>query len=324
LKRIFLLTVIPSIIIVLLFGLYILETNSNVSSDETLIFDLDMILKNMDDLTPIPFDFSSLRDYGSQLTLDQKIYTWTDKVYITIVAPAHNFDVDMLDEIGNSNMSKITIFTSNHMLDNYKLVETGSDTGIFSGELILTGFEYDADGNKESGLSGIDTVPLTEPLFNGGNTDGLLEANANDSITVVFMTSEYSVIADSKIRWNVGEIQWLEAQYLVNDIGIVRVIDPDMNLYPEKIDSFKIIVSSESNETIIPINVIETNEATGIFEGEVNFTLFGESNDETLRISQGPVVTAKYVDYTLPNPHNLGDKLEIIATSQIVIPKSTS
>jgi len=275
----------------------------------------------MDDLQSIPYNYP-LHDYGSNVELDQKVYTWTDKIYITIIAPAHNFDTTVPDEIGNSNMSKITIFTTNHMLNYYKLVETGSDTGIFTGEVILTGFEYDADGNKESGVSGIDTSPITEPLLNGSYTDGFLETNANDSITVVFMTSEYSVIANSKVEWNKGEVQWLEAQYFENEVGTIRVIDPDMNLNPEKIDSFKITVKSESDETIISIDVIETNEATGIFEGKVSFTLLGESNDETLKISQGPTVTAEYVDYTLPNPYNLGDNLKIIATSQVVLPKS--
>ena len=31
-------------------------------------------------------------NFGATIELDQKVYTWTDKVYITIVAPDHNFD----------------------------------------------------------------------------------------------------------------------------------------------------------------------------------------------------------------------------------------
>jgi exoribonuclease R len=38
--------------------------------------------------------------------LDQKVYTWTDKVYITIVAPDHNFDSNLIDEIGESAEDK--------------------------------------------------------------------------------------------------------------------------------------------------------------------------------------------------------------------------
>ncbi|GBL41201.1 hypothetical protein EMGBD3_05690, partial [Nitrosarchaeum sp.] len=38
-------------------------------------------------------------NFGATVELDQKVYTWTDKVYITIVAPDHNFDTNLVDEI---------------------------------------------------------------------------------------------------------------------------------------------------------------------------------------------------------------------------------
>jgi outer membrane PBP1 activator LpoA protein len=31
-------------------------------------------------------------NFGATIELDQKVYTWTDKVYITVVAPDHNMD----------------------------------------------------------------------------------------------------------------------------------------------------------------------------------------------------------------------------------------
>ena len=34
-------------------------------------------------------------NFGATVELDQKVYSWTDKVYITIVAPDHNFDSDL-------------------------------------------------------------------------------------------------------------------------------------------------------------------------------------------------------------------------------------
>jgi len=77
-------------------------------------------------------------NFGATVELDQKVYTWTDKVYITIVAPDHNFDGDLVDEIGNTDLDPIKVSTRGTDLDNYKLVETGTDTGIFTGEVILT------------------------------------------------------------------------------------------------------------------------------------------------------------------------------------------
>ena len=87
-------------------------------------------------LVPPPLDFEATVEH------DQKVYTWTDKVYITIVAPDHNADGNRVDEIGNSSDYPIRVSTEGFDIDNYKLVETGTDTGIFTGEVILTGFAH--------------------------------------------------------------------------------------------------------------------------------------------------------------------------------------
>ena len=102
-------------------------------------------------------------DFGASIELDQKVYTWTDKVYITIVAPDHNFDADQVDEIGGDDENyPINIKTQEAEIEGYKLVETGADTGIFSGELILTGVEHD-DLDRD-----------TEDSSGAGPTDGRL------------------------------------------------------------------------------------------------------------------------------------------------------
>ena len=40
----------------------------------------------------------------------------------------------------------VKISTRENSIDYYRLVETGTDTGIFTGEVILTGFAHNADG----------------------------------------------------------------------------------------------------------------------------------------------------------------------------------
>jgi hypothetical protein len=86
-------------------------------------------------------------NFGATVELDQKVYTWTDKVYITIVAPDHNFDSSLVDSIGETADDPIKVSTRSFSVKQYKLVETSFDTGIFTGEVILTGFSHDADGN---------------------------------------------------------------------------------------------------------------------------------------------------------------------------------
>jgi len=256
-------------------------------------------------------------NFGATVELDQKVYTWTDKVYITVVAPDHNFDSDLIDEIGNSDQDPLKVSTRGADLDNYKLVETGTDTGIFTGEVILTGFTHNADGDTTTGdTNGADVVSI-DPT-GAGPTDGKLPADDDDGLTVSFEFSEdETVVGSALIRWNIGEVQWLEASYPASGTGVVRVIDPDMNLDPEAVDNFDVDAWSDSDAGGIDLTVTETNEATGIFEGTVFFTVSDESSGHRLRVAEGDTVTAEYEDNTLPDPYTTADELDITATSLI-------
>jgi hypothetical protein len=255
-------------------------------------------------------------NFGATVELDQKVYTWTDKVYITIVAPDHNFDSNLVDEIGNTSTDPIKVSTRGYNIDQYKLVETGTDTGIFTGEVILTGFTHDADGDSSTGTSGNDVV--TGSATGSGPTDGQIPTDDDDGLTVSFEFSEdETVVGSALIRWNIGEVQWLEASYPASGTGVVRVIDPDMNLDPEAVDNFDVDVWSDSDAGGIDLTVTETNEATGIFEGTVFFTTLDESSGHRLRVSEGDTVTAEYEDNTLPDPYTTADELDITATSLI-------
>ena len=255
-------------------------------------------------------------NFGATVELDQKVYTWTDKVYMTIVAPDHNFDSDAVDEIGDTSLDPIKISTRGHDIDEYTLVETGTSTGIFTGEIILTGFKHDADGNAATGDdNGYDTNPRTS---GAGPTDGFIEADDDDGITVSFEFSEdETVVSSSLIRWNVGEVQWLEASYPASGTGIVRIIDSDMNWDPEVVNNFDVDVWSNSDAGGIDLTVTETNEATGIFEGTVVFTTTDPSSGHRLRVAEGDLITAEYEDNTLPDPYTTADELDVSATSLI-------
>ena len=256
-------------------------------------------------------------NFGATIELDQKVYTWTDKVYITIVAPDHNFDGDLIDDIGNTDTDPIKVSTRGSNLDKYKLVETGADTGIFTGEVILTGFAHNADGDSTTGDASGNDVISTQPKGEGPRS-GYLPANDDDGLSVSFEYSEdETVIGSSLIRWNIGEVQWLEASYPASGTGVLRIIDPDMNLNPESVDNFKVDVYSDSDSGGIALTVTETNAATGIFEGTVFFTITDGSSGHRLRVAEGDTVTAEYGDNTLPNPYTTADELDITATTLI-------
>ena len=90
-----------------------------------------------------------------------------------------------------------------------------------------------------------------------------------------------------------------------------------MNLNPEAVDNFDANVWSDSDAGGIDLTVTETNEATGIFEGTVFFTVTDDSSGHRLRVAEGDTITAEYQDNTLPDPYTTADQLDITATSII-------
>ncbi|MGI9567260.1 MAG: hypothetical protein ACR2LL_09650, partial [Nitrosopumilus sp.] len=186
---------------------------------------------------------------------------------------------------------------------------------------------HDADGNTNTGVQsrnssecsvGDDTNPRTEPSQNGGPTNGFLEADNDDGITISFeYTENETILGSAPIRWIIGDVQWLEASYPSTGTGIIRVIDPDMNLNPETVDNLVIDVWSDSDAGGIDLTVTETGEMTGVFEGTVFFSTTNESSGSRLLIGHGDTVTAEYEDNTLPNPYTIADELDVTATTII-------
>lgn len=113
-----------------------------------------------------------ISNFGAAVEMDQKTYSQGDKVYLTIVAPDFNFDSDSIDEIGAKSESSITIRTSKDEILNYRLIETGPDTGIFTGELLLVKSEKNKQINHGFGpndgqivCDNDDVIEVTFSLF---------------------------------------------------------------------------------------------------------------------------------------------------------------
>ena len=89
-----------------------------------------------------------------RVSLDKKSYSWTDKIYVTIIAPEYNLDNDSIEKIDASEQYLVTVTTRHFEIDDYQLVETGADTGIFTGKIILNENEfYDINSNGDDGIS---------------------------------------------------------------------------------------------------------------------------------------------------------------------------
>jgi hypothetical protein len=242
--------------------------------------------------------------------LDKDVYSWTDKIRITIVAPSWDENEHAIDSIGGDPNYAVKISTPSYSLGPYKLTETSPSSGKFTGEVTLTGFSHDADGDGE-----FDTVPRTS---GGGPTNGFLQVDRDDGITVSFEFADGVVLTKSaKVSWNVGQIEFSNSNYLENEQILIQITDPDMNLNPEALDNLNIDVSSDSDTAGISVVATETDDETGVFTATISLTQTGESSGNRLRAMPGDTIVARYHDRTLPSPYGVSDNIEIISTATV-------
>jgi len=251
-------------------------------------------------LAPVYAD--SIPDYEkpfAPIFTDKPVYSWTDKIIISINAPSWNSNPNQIDSIGESESHPIKISSGENSLKPYRLTETNSNSGIFSGEIILTGFLHDVDGDGS-----FDTNPKT---FGNGPTNGFLESDVNDFISISFEFADGIILVESiPVNWNHGTIKFSKDTFLSNDLIDVRIIDPDLNLNPEMIDTVNIEVFSSSDAGGLSITAIETSERSGNFISTFSLSENISSGNRLYAIP-GDTIIAKYDDHTLPKPFSKSD-----------------
>ena len=233
---------------------------------------------------------------GASLTLDKDIYSWRDRITITVVAPDFNIDALAVESIDRDLVNIRSQLGSDTVL----LAETGSNTGIFQGTVDLGGFAY-------SVAKGVMAQPAG--MLEVGNEDGI-------SVTFTYDEDERDLVQSALIRWNVAEVTWLEESYREGATGILRVVDIDRNLHPDTPDSIETIVFSDTYRGGIRVALTETEPNSGVFEGEVIFDVL-HSEGNRLQVSEGDIVTAAYDDRTLPPPDGEDDSLRITGTTTV-------
>jgi len=259
-----------------------------------------------------PVYAESVPDYEkpyAPIFTDKSAYSWTDKIIISITAPSWNSNSNQVNSIGESNSHPIKISSGENFLKPYRFTETSSSSGIFSGEIILTGFLHDVDGDGN-----FDTNPKTS---GNGPTNGFLEVENNDSISISFEFADGVVLTESvPITWNMGVVQFTQDIFLINDSVELRVIDHDMNLNPETLDTIAVDVFSDSDSGGIQIIATETSERSGDFIASIALSTSTSSGNRLYAIP-GDSIFAKYDDHTLPKPYSKSDE-KSIQTSAII------
>ena len=259
-----------------------------------------------------PVYAESVPDYEkpfAPIFTDKPVYSWTDKIIISVNAPSWNSNSNQVNSIGESNSHPIKISSGENFLKPYRLTETSSSSGIFSGEIILTGFLHDVDGDGN-----FDTNPKTS---GDGPTNGFLEVENNDSISISFEFADGVVLTESvPITWNMGVVQFTQDIFLTSDSIEIRIIDHDMNLNPETLDTITIEVFSDSDSGGIQVIATETSERSGDFIASIALSTSTSSGNRLYAIP-GDSIFAKYDDHTLPKPYSKSDE-KSIQTSAII------
>lgn len=249
-------------------------------------------------------------DPYSPIFTDKPVYSWTDKVKMTIIAPSWNADRHLVDSIGDTDDHAIKITTSEYSLEPYRFTETDVNSGVFTAEVILTGFSHDVDGDGT-----IDTTPRT---IGNGPTSGFLQTDRDSAITISFEFADGVVLVESvPVSWNLGAINFVEDVFFLENSATVRVIDADMNLNPEALDNITIQIFSDSDVAGIEVNAVETTENSGAFLATVSLSQNSHSSGNRLYSLPGDEIFAKYDDYTLPKPYSTSDNLEIQTLARV-------
>ena len=122
-------------------------------------------------------DFLKNANASSPITIYSDTYSPGSIVHILIHAPDFNSSPYAIDTIGDDGNGMVTISTRGASIP-YKLAETGPDTGIFSGEVILSS-----------------STSVCTPLC--GPTDGYIATGCDDGLTVSFRYSANSSISST-------------------------------------------------------------------------------------------------------------------------------
>lgn len=235
------------------------------------------------------------------LSLDKAQYSCSDLVSVRLDAPGWNPRPDRVDYIGGDAANPFSVATRQGRLSPYRLAETAPDSGVFAGSVAL---ECSGSGEPRG----------------GGPDSGVLPAAAEDAVTVSFRyRRDRSLVVSAPVRAGQGSTGFDRPQYRLGETARIRVRDRDMNRNPNWRDRLSLTAFSDTDKAGTRIFAIETSERSGEFEAELHLTGRDGSGGERLRCSPGDLVTAVYVDRTLPPPHQPGDELRVRATARIML-----
>jgi hypothetical protein len=144
--------------------------------------------------------YATASNFGAIVELDRAVYDWTDRVFITVTAPDHNKDSAAIESIGTSDLPvQVSSRAGKMCASTTTLRETGEDTGVFAGEVVLSGYTTDLAVITNEGTN----------TCSGPTSNVLALAAAADGVTVSYEYSNNEVTIGSAITsWNIAEVSF--------------------------------------------------------------------------------------------------------------------
>ena len=123
-------------------------------------------------------------------------------------------------------------------------------------------------------------------------------------ISIVIFVSGSQSFAESSDDRHVASMNWTQSTYLKNEMGVLQIVEPDMNKNPRIAERLEIHIQSTSDPEGINITATETGVSTGIFESQIYFVTNHDSRIKLdvffLFAPPEDIVVATYIDKTLP------------------------
>ena len=222
-----------------------------------------------------------------EIKLNKQYYPISGIVEVTVIDPDRNKDSAFAESIGADEVAiKSTSQTIPVNLDK-PLLETGPNTGIFTGKFQLK------------------PMPETQPSLK----NGICYVKHGDWIMVTYTdpmgegnVKDIPITAKAQINQTTAKLSFDKVGYMFNDTAVITLIDPDLNEESTITEFVNVSVFSSTDLAGVNIVLAETGPDTGIFTGEVRFA--DETVGSKLKVSIGDVVIAKYIDEN-PNPSDV-------------------
>jgi len=233
----------------------------------------DIVTLSYDDDAPVETVTATARMFADTATaaFDKTRFRVFETATLTVVDADANLDSQLQEGLSVSVTS--TTDGSGISVD---LSETGNATGIFTGTMTFSAtLTVDLLDQLEAAQGDTVTVSYAEPVFAGGTS-------ATTDTATMFVDSATAMLD--------------AAGYAVDDIVGFSIADVDRDLDPAAADSFSVNLRSDVDVVGINVDVTETGNATGIFEGDATLKSTGTSDDagDVLRVDPGGVVTLTY------------------------------